>query len=414
MKDINSYLDIFDNPRNLFQVNFKSINKLKDTCIFILDTNVLLLPYTIGNKELHEIEKVYKILLNSNKLLVPSQVAKEFVKNRPKKLEEINKSISDYLSTVKSMDIPKYPMFGKVQDYLDILELENVLNEKIKNYKAGIKNVLKYVKNINWNDPVSTTYSSLFSEDYIVDNSWDYKVLKDELEARHKFNIPPAYKDKGKTDGGIGDYIIWKDIQKIALDNDSDIVFVTGDEKADWFHQSMNSKLYPRFELLYEFKENTKGRDFSIISLADLIELYSDNSEVVDSIRTVETVETSRLKRVRRQRFLRNLVIHRADGTCELCGKKAPFISKKGTPYLEIHHIKPLSDGGEETADNVIALCPNCHRMVEYGDVSIKSLLKIRENEFKPGSPCEMSGQICPSCKIGLTYGQLNVYYIQI
>lgn len=53
---------------------------------------------------------------------------------------------------------------------------------------------------------------------------------------------------------------------------------------------------------------------------------------------------------------------HRARGRCDLCGSKAPFIGKKGEPYLEVHHIKWLSDGGADTLDNVVALCPNCHR----------------------------------------------------
>lgn len=377
MKEINSYLDIFNNPKSLFQVKSESINNLKDTCIYILDTNVLLLPYTVGNKELHEIERIFKILLKENKLLIPSQVAKEFVKNRPKKLEEINQSISDYLSKVKNMSIPKYPMFEKVQDYLDILELEKILNEKIKEYNTGIKSILKYVKDIKWNDPVSTTYASLFTENCIVDNNWDYKELKDELEVRHKFNIPPAYKDKGKTDGGIGDYIIWKDIQKISIDFNMDVVFVTGDEKADWFHQSMSSKLYPRFELLYEFKENTKGRDFSMISLSDLIELYSDDSDVVESIRTVET---SRLTRYQIRQNLEHFARHRSEGKCELCGQHSPLEGRNSDKYLELHFIKSLSYGGEQTANNVVVLCPKCNREVKYGEVSMEKLLKIREN----------------------------------
>ena len=33
-------------------------------------------------------------------------------------------------------------------------------------------------------------------------------------------------------------------------------------------------------------------------------------------------------------------------------------------PWLETHHIKELSDGGETTFDNLIVLCPNCHTRV--------------------------------------------------
>ena len=37
-------------------------------------------------------------------------------------------------------------------------------------------------------------------------------------------------------------------------------------------------------------------------------------------------------------------------------------VHKKGDPYLETHHIEWLSKGGEDTIDNTVALCPNCHR----------------------------------------------------
>jgi len=61
-------------------------------------------------------------------------------------------------------------------------------------------------------------------------------------------------------------------------------------------------------------------------------------------------------------------VLFRADGICEKCKLPAPFIrAKDGTPYLEIHHIKPLADGGMDDMSNTTALCPNCHREQHYG-----------------------------------------------
>ena len=50
-----------------------------------------------------------------------------------------------------------------------------------------------------------------------------------------------------------------------------------------------------------------------------------------------------------------------ANGICQLCGNPAPFI-KDGKPYLESHHIVWLSEGGADSIDNTVALCPNCHR----------------------------------------------------
>ena len=52
----------------------------------------------------------------------------------------------------------------------------------------------------------------------------------------------------------------------------------------------------------------------------------------------------------------------RANGHCQLCGLPAPFCSPAGEPCLELHHIRPLAKGGQDTVSNCVALCPNCHR----------------------------------------------------
>lgn len=61
-------------------------------------------------------------------------------------------------------------------------------------------------------------------------------------------------------------------------------------------------------------------------------------------------------------------VLYRAQGCCEDCGNPAPFKRRSdGSPYLEVHHVVRLADGGEDTVDNAIALCPNCHRRRHFG-----------------------------------------------
>lgn len=61
-------------------------------------------------------------------------------------------------------------------------------------------------------------------------------------------------------------------------------------------------------------------------------------------------------------------ILERANGFCEICKKEAPFLKKKDkTPYLEVHHIIKLADGGEDTVENAIGVCPNCHRELHFG-----------------------------------------------
>jgi 5-methylcytosine-specific restriction endonuclease McrA len=57
-----------------------------------------------------------------------------------------------------------------------------------------------------------------------------------------------------------------------------------------------------------------------------------------------------------------------ADGMCGGCRERAPFERlEDDSPYLEVHHLVPLSEGGEDTVENAIALCANCHRREHFG-----------------------------------------------
>lgn len=57
----------------------------------------------------------------------------------------------------------------------------------------------------------------------------------------------------------------------------------------------------------------------------------------------------------------------RSRGICEGCNDPAPFMRRNGDPYLEVHHIHALGDGGADHPLNVAAICPNCHQRVTHG-----------------------------------------------
>lgn len=68
----------------------------------------------------------------------------------------------------------------------------------------------------------------------------------------------------------------------------------------------------------------------------------------------------------KRDEIVAEIAKRRAKGICELPDSngrfhEAPF-SVDGKPFLESHHVIWLSKGGEDDIDNVVALCPNCHR----------------------------------------------------
>ena len=69
-----------------------------------------------------------------------------------------------------------------------------------------------------------------------------------------------------------------------------------------------------------------------------------------------------------RDPYVAELARRRANGICDLCERHAPFKKKNGDPYLETHHIVWLSKGGDDTTENTVALCPNCHRQMHIVD----------------------------------------------
>lgn len=62
-------------------------------------------------------------------------------------------------------------------------------------------------------------------------------------------------------------------------------------------------------------------------------------------------------------------VLEAANGRCEVCEQLAPFGREDGSPFLEVHHMRPLAEGGPDTVDNAVAACPNCHRALHYAEV---------------------------------------------
>lgn len=71
------------------------------------------------------------------------------------------------------------------------------------------------------------------------------------------------------------------------------------------------------------------------------------------------------------------------EGKCAICGWQAsPCLIKTGKTIHwsygnEIHHIKPVADGGTNDHDNMILLCPNHHKMAHMGLIDEQDLRRL-------------------------------------
>lgn len=90
-------------------------------------------------------------------------------------------------------------------------------------------------------------------------------------------------------------------------------------------------------------------------------------------------------------------VIEQADGVCEVCEKPAPFAREDGSPFLEVHHLRPLSEGGPDTTDNAVAACPNCHRALHYSAESTVLRATVVDRLERIADHPELEGEMPPA-----------------
>lgn len=64
----------------------------------------------------------------------------------------------------------------------------------------------------------------------------------------------------------------------------------------------------------------------------------------------------------------RNHIFRRDDYTCQKCGTPHRAINENGIPLpttdgeLDLHHIKPVSQGGQDNPENLTTWCRDCHK----------------------------------------------------
>lgn len=88
----------------------------------------------------------------------------------------------------------------------------------------------------------------------------------------------------------------------------------------------------------------------------------------IDRGNRVHEQTTTTIVRYFRDPYIARYAKRRANGVCQLCHNKAPFVGRNNEPFLECHHITWLSRGGQDSVDNVVGLCPNCHRRMHELD----------------------------------------------
>ena len=124
--------------------------------------------------------------------------------------------------------------------------------------------------------------------------------------------------------------------------------------------------------------EQLKGTYTPGAALPTKLTLAELRGIALESISPDAPIGAKRINVARRAEAIRRYALARAQGSCESCKAAAPFKSKAG-PFLEVHHVFRLADGGPRSS------C-GCRRAVPQLSSSRAPLSRRRKIQRKPHS----------------------------
>lgn len=291
----------FSDPISLLKLPSTATVDIAKDAVFALDANALLVPFGVGRAGQEEITTLYTGLHEHNRLFAPERAIREFLRHRTRAIADLHQSLhKEVASLEKAATTPACAMLEYSNEYVKLLEAGTKLKDARKAYLNALQSLIKNLKDWRWEDPISVLYSCVFDGNAVAQCLTSHDDVRADLAHRVLHKIPPGYKDATKDDGGVGDLLIWHTLLQLAKDNDTAVVFVTGEEKADWMVRGGGNALFPRFELIAEFFKET-GQLFEIVDYGRFLELHELSPETVDEARHSYAEGLARFDRLRRR-----------------------------------------------------------------------------------------------------------------
>jgi hypothetical protein len=253
-------------------------------CLFVLDANTLLAPYGLKKDGIDKIKSIYASLVSANKLFVPMHAMREFADNRPSKISDIFSNIDKALSAIPGWKDLDYPILNDLDSFQKLSAFKETFKSTTKQYREHLQALADEVINWDWQDPITKLYAEIFNKGIFIDTDESEENLLKDFSFRTENNIPPGFKDKTKSENGIGDLLIWKSILKLGGDKKVDLIFVTNDEKPDWFVQGNGKAIITRFELVDEYYRMTGGKSFACMNFSSFLALQGAAPTIVADV----------------------------------------------------------------------------------------------------------------------------------
>lgn len=297
--------EVFPDANSIFEVEHLTLDAIKGEATVAVDTNVLLAPYKIGSQSFQEFTKILKQLSENNRIVVPAHVAREYAKRRQMELSDLVKNLRDQSSRSCGVTHAQSSVLDDDIDYKKAKDSSAKIEKSISEARKHIDKVISKLSDPATGDPIFNEYKKIFAGRVIEVSNISDEELKKESRDRYAKKIPPGYKDSKKKDNSEGDYLIWKSILDFGKSKQSHLIFVTGDEKGDWYTQGGGGAFQPRFELVSEYASASQGRSLHIIPLHALMKLFGAPKDAVEATREVQRPATPSTEGVALRRALR-------------------------------------------------------------------------------------------------------------
>ncbi|MEQ1954897.1 PIN-like domain-containing protein [Mesorhizobium yinganensis] len=159
---------LYPEPHNVFK-STAAVDPSAADVIVALDTNALLLPYQLGKSDLAGLATVYAKLAGESRLFLPEQVAREFIKNRDRKLADMVQALEDRTSRLSGWDVNVSPLL--LEGFADREALTKAASdheEATKAYLSQLRALAKQMKAWRGDDPVSALYAATFGKEQLI------------------------------------------------------------------------------------------------------------------------------------------------------------------------------------------------------------------------------------------------------
>lgn len=284
----------------------KEKQELWEKAIFVFDTNVLLNLYRYSAKTRNSLLDAFQSF--RDRVWIPYQVAYEYMRKR---CEVIYETVQRYDQFKKEIDA----FTNKAIDTLRLTSSDDEISD-LKRYLFKWLDSNKDRNLLVLNAEADEILDKILT---IFEGKVGVKLSQDEIDAikkegkeRYEKSIPPGYMDDKKhkdqldDNNAYGDLIIWKQILQYAKERSVGIVYVTHDQKEDWWNIVKGKTIGPRIELRREFTSET-GQEFHMYSMNSFINTYNKMNEVpIDKSAIAEVIglENADKKRESRKKRL--------------------------------------------------------------------------------------------------------------